>query len=70
MMASTKDFKDTIRVRAQRDPASRKALLPAGIECLPAGDTDNGRAVLRDYISATIGFAELPRVFCDSWPTV
>ena len=31
MMALTKDFKDTIQVRAQRDPAFRKALLQEGI---------------------------------------
>jgi len=43
-MALTKDFKDTILARAQRDPAFRKALL-------------------RDYINATIGFEELSQVF-------
>ena len=29
-MALTKDFKDTIQARAQRDPAFRKALLQEG----------------------------------------
>ena len=51
MMALTKDFKDTIQARAQRDPAFRKALLQEGVECLLAGDVDTGRAVLRDYIN-------------------
>ena len=55
-MALTKDFKDTIQARAQRDPAFRKALLQEGVECLLAGDVDTGKAVLRDYINATIGF--------------
>jgi hypothetical protein len=63
MMALTKDFKDTIQVRAQRDTAFRKALLQEGVECLLSGDVDTGKAVLRDYINATIGFEELSRVF-------
>ena len=62
-MPLTKDFKDTIQARAQRDSAFRKALLQEGIECLLAGDVDTGKAVLRDYINATIGFEELSEVF-------
>ena len=62
-MALTKDFKETIQARAQRDTAFRKALLQEGIECLLAGDVDTGKAVLRDYINATIGFEELSEVF-------
>ena len=62
-MALTKDFKETIQARAQRDSAFRKALLQEGIECLLAGDVETGKAVLRDYINATIGFEELSEVF-------
>ena len=62
-MALTKDFKQTIQVRAQGDPAFRKALLQEGTECLLAGDLDAGKAVLRDYINATIGFEELSEAF-------
>lgn len=62
-MALTKDFKDTIQARAQRDPAFRKFLLQEGVECLLAGDIDTGKAVLRDYINATIEFEELSQVF-------
>ena len=62
-MALTKDFKVTIQARAQRDSAFRKALLQEGIECLLAGDIDTGKAVLRDYINATVGFDELSGVF-------
>ncbi len=62
-MALTKDFKDTIQARAQRDPAFRKALLQEGVECLLAGDVDTGKTVLRDYINATIGFEGLSQVF-------
>ena len=58
-MVLTRDFKETIRERVERDPAFREALLTEGIECLLAGDMDTGKAVLRDYINATIGFQEL-----------
>ena len=62
-MILTRDFKDTVQARTQRDPEFRKALLQEGVECLLAGDVDTGKAVLRDYINATIGFEELSRVF-------
>jgi len=62
-MALTKEYKDTIQARAQRDPAFRKALLQEGAECLLAGDVDTGKAVLRDYINATMGFEELSKAF-------
>jgi len=58
-MALTKDFKDTIKNRIERDAAFREELLKEGIECLLAGDVDTGKAVLRDYINATMGFETL-----------
>jgi putative addiction module killer protein len=58
-MALTRDFKETIQARVVRDPAFREALLKQGVECLLAGDMDTGKAVLRDYINATVGFEEL-----------
>ena len=58
-MPLTRDFKETVQARVRRDPDFRKALLKEGIECLLAGDMDIGKAVLRDYIKATIGFQEL-----------
>lgn len=58
-MALTRDFKETVRARTARDPAFREALLKEGVECLLSGDVDTGRAVLRDYINATVGFEEL-----------
>ncbi len=62
-MALTKDFRETIQARAQRDPTFRKALLQEGVEHLLASDLDIGKAVLRDYINAAIGFEELAGVF-------
>jgi hypothetical protein len=58
-MPLTRDFKETVVARVQRDPAFRRALLREGIECLLAGDVDTGKVVLREYIKATVGFADL-----------
>lgn len=63
MVALTKNFKHTMQARAQRDSAFRKALLQEGVECLLGGDGNTGKAVLRDYINATIGFETLSQVF-------
>ena len=58
-MSLTRDFKETIRARMERDPGFREALLEEGVECLLSGDVEAGKSVLRDYINATIGFREL-----------
>ena len=58
-MVLTRDFKETIQARVERDPAFREALLKEGVECLLSGDVETGKAVLRDYINATIGFEAL-----------
>ena len=58
-MALTRDFKETIQARVERDPAFREALLKEGVECLLSGDVETGKTVLRDYINATIGFEAL-----------
>jgi DNA-binding phage protein len=58
-MPLTRSFKTTIQARVKRDPAFRKELLRESIESFLMGDIETGKAVLRDYINATIGFAEL-----------
>jgi DNA-binding phage protein len=58
-MPLTRSFKDTVQTRAQQDPRFRRALLIEAIEALLAGDMASGKAVLRDYINATIGFDAL-----------
>ena len=58
-MPLTRDFKETIQARIERDSAFREELLKEGVECLLSGDVDTGKALLRDYINATIGFQEL-----------
>lgn len=58
-MPLTRDFKETVQARAQRDPVFRRALLQEGVECLLTGDLDTGKVVIRDYINATLGFEQL-----------
>jgi hypothetical protein len=61
-MPLTEKFHETVRARAERDPAFREALFQQAIEALLQGDTDDGRAALRAYINATIGFERLGKV--------
>ncbi len=58
-MALTRDFKETIRARVERDPKFRKELLREGVEAMVSGDVATAKTILRDYINATIGFTEL-----------
>ena len=60
-MPLTHDFKETIRARAQRDPAFRQALLRESVECILNGDLETGKSVLRDYVNATVGFQNLEK---------
>jgi len=60
-MPLTLDFKETIRARAQRDPAFRQALLRESVECILNGDLDTAKSVLRDYVNATVGFRNLEK---------
>ena len=61
-MALTRDFKETMRARAKRDPGFRKALLREGIENFLSGDVQTGKIILRDFINATVGFSKLSDV--------
>ena len=58
-MPLTRDFKETIRARVERDPKFRKELLQEGIEAMLAGDVATAKTILRDYINATVGFTDL-----------
>lgn len=60
-MPLTREFKETVQARLRSDRKYRKQLLREGVECLLGGDVDTGKAMLRDYINATIGFEELGR---------
>lgn len=45
-MPRTRSFKDTVKARAERDVAFRKALITEGNAALLAGDIDTGNTVL------------------------
>jgi DNA-binding phage protein len=59
MMPLTRSFKDLVQRHVAEDPAYAEALLREGIDTMLAGDVDTGKAILRDYIKATIGFEKL-----------
>lgn len=58
-MALTRSFKDFVKARVESDPAFRQALFQEAVQTLIAGDIDTAKAVLRNYINATIGFEAL-----------
>jgi DNA-binding phage protein len=58
-MPLTRDFKETVRDRVQRDPKFRKELLREGLEVMLSGEMTLAKTILRDYINATVGFGGL-----------
>jgi len=58
-MALTRDFKQTIVERAERDPAFAHALLDEATALMIGGEPETARLVLRDLVNATIGFEAL-----------
>ena len=58
-MPLTRDFKTTVQARARNDASFRAPLLSDAVELLLSGDVETGKAVLRDFINATVGFERL-----------
>jgi DNA-binding phage protein len=58
-MALTRDFKETIRARALKDSAFRISLLEESVNEFLAGDLDTAKALLRDYVNASVSFEVL-----------
>ena len=58
-MAITRDFKETVRERAQHDKAFTAGLLDEAATLFLNGEADVARLLLRDLVNATIGFEEL-----------
>lgn len=58
-MALTRSFKELVQRRAAQEPAFGEALLREGIDTMLTGDIETGKAILRDYIKATVGFEKL-----------
>ena len=61
-MVLTRDYKESIRERMDRDPNFRRALLQDAVEVMIGGEVDLAKVLLRDYINASIGFVELARL--------
>jgi len=61
-MPLTRNFRDTVRARAEREPAFRRAVFREAVQALLQGKVNDGRAALRAYITATIGFDRLGEV--------
>ena len=55
-MALTRDFRETVKDRAERDPKFRNGLLTEAMEAVVRGEFDVAKILLRDYINATEGF--------------
>ncbi|MBI2926553.1 MAG: transcriptional regulator [Verrucomicrobia bacterium] len=60
-MALTRDYKETVVARIQRDPKFARLFYAGAIEMLLEGDTAGGLSRLRDLVHAEITFKELAR---------
>lgn len=58
-MALTRDFKQTVVERVQRDPAFAQALFDEALTLIFAGEPEAARLMLRDLINSTVGFEAL-----------
>jgi hypothetical protein len=58
-MARTKGFGDLVQGRGAGDPAFGDTLFCERIGTMLTGQFETGKAILRDYIKATVGFEKL-----------
>lgn len=58
-MALTRNFKQTVVERVERDPEFAKALLDEAATLFLSGEPETARLILRDLVNATIGFEQL-----------
>ena len=58
-MALTRDFKETVAMRVQSDPAFAQALLDEAITLFINGEPESAKLILRDLVNATVGFEAL-----------
>ena len=61
-MALTRDFKQTVVERVEREPAFAKALLDEAATLFLNGEPEPARLILRDLVNATLGFEQLADV--------
>jgi DNA-binding phage protein len=60
-MVLTRSFRDHVKAKIQSDPEFRQALFQEAVQTLIEGDIGTARAVLRNFINATIGFPALAK---------
>jgi DNA-binding phage protein len=58
-MALTRDFKQTVVERVQRDPAFARAMMDEAATLFLSGEPHTARLILRDLVNATVGFEGL-----------
>ena len=58
-MALTRDFKQTVIERVEREPAFAQALLDEAATLFLNGEPETARLILRDLVNATLGFEQL-----------
>jgi DNA-binding phage protein len=58
-MPLTRDFRETVMARAQRDPEFRAGLYQEAVQAMLDGDFGTAKILLRDVINATVGFTRL-----------
>jgi DNA-binding phage protein len=58
-MTLTRDFKETIRNRTEREPEFAAALLDEAVTLFLNGEPETARVILRELVNSTVGFEEL-----------
>ena len=61
-MPLTRDFKNTVVARIERDPKFARALLNEAATLFLNGEPETARVILRDLVNATLGFDKLSAV--------
>ena len=55
-MALTRDYKETIKERSERDPDFAAALMNEAVSSFLSGEPQTARIILRELVNSTIGF--------------
>ena len=58
-MALTRDFKETVMARVERDPEFARAMLDEAVMLFLNGEAETAKLILRDLVNATMGFERL-----------
>ena len=61
-MALTRDIKEAVVARVERDPMFAKKLLDEATMLLISGEAETARVILRDLVNATLGFEQLSKL--------